>query len=451
MSLNYRIPKDIRAIADVLARKGHRTYIVGGALRDNLLGRTEAGDIDLATDAQPDEVLELFPRVIPTGIRHGTVTILMGSLQVEMTTLRVENGYTDGRRPDSVGFVTDIAEDLSRRDFTMNALALEVPSGKFFDPFGGKSDIRDRKIRSVGAPTARFDEDGLRPLRAVRFAAQLGFTIEEATLAAISPSIPTFRKVSAERVRDELVKLLLSDRPATGLYLLEKTGLLQEILPELLPSRGCSQKGLHAYDVLDHLILAVQATPSVLVLRLAALFHDIGKPASKAVDPDGMTTFHGHESISEAIALRAMRRLRFSNDTMTQVCHLVAQHMFHYGPEWTDAAVRRFIARVGTGSIEDLLRLRLADTAATSGDPLDPGTIQEFRNRIASVTAKDAAFRIRDLAVDGNDLAGIGVAQGPAMGKILAELLETVFDDPGQNTRERLLRIAASLRDRLGK
>ena len=450
MSSNYRISRDIRTVASLLARRGRKTYIVGGALRDHFLGHGGANDIDLATDALPEEILATFPRVVPTGIKHGTVTILIGKLHVEITTLRVERGFTDGRRPDSVDFVSDIDEDLSRRDFTMNAMALEVSSGRFFDPFGGKNDIGERKIRSVGDPGARFAEDGLRPLRAVRFAAQLGFSIDTPTLEAITPSIPTFRKVSSERVRDELVKLLVSERPAAGLGVLESTGLLWEILPELYPSRGCAQKGLHAFDVLDHLFLAVQSSPPVLVLRLAALFHDAGKPASMVLGSDGIPSFYGHESISETLALQAMRRLRFSNDTSAQVCHLVAQHMFHYSPDWTDAAVRRFIARAGTESIEDLLRLRLADTAATSGDPLNPGSIQEFRDRLASVRAKDAAFRIGDLAIDGNDLAAIGVPRGPVMGKILGELLETVLDDPEQNTQERLERIAASLRDRLG-
>jgi poly(A) polymerase/tRNA nucleotidyltransferase (CCA-adding enzyme) len=450
MSLNYRIPKEIRTIADVLGRRGRKTYVVGGALRDHFIHRGETNDIDLATDAQPSEILELFPRVVPTGIKHGTVTILIGSLHVEITTLRTEKGFSDGRRPDSVDFVADIAEDLSRRDFTMNAMALELPSGRFFDPFDGRADIRNKVIRSVGEAASRFAEDGLRPLRAVRFAAQLGFSIDEATMEAIAPSLPTFRKVSAERVRDELEKILVSAQPALGLRLLEATGLLGEILPELLPARGCLQKGLHVYDVLDHLFLAVQASPPDLTLRLAALFHDVGKPASKLVGPDGMPSFHNHEAISETLALRAMRRLRFPNDVVAQVCHLVAQHMFHYGPEWTDAAVRRFMARVGVENIEDLLRLRIADAAATSGEAPDPRTVEEFRRRIASVVSKDSALRVKDLAVDGNDLAAIGVPKGPAMGKVLNELLETVLDDPEQNTKETLLCLAAALRDRFG-
>ncbi|MCX7026969.1 MAG: HD domain-containing protein [Spirochaetes bacterium] len=450
ISPRYRVPKEIRTIADVLRRKGRKTYIVGGALRDHFLGRGETNDIDLATDATPTEILELFPRVIPTGIKHGTVTILLRALQVEMTTLRVEKGYSDGRRPDSIDFVKDIAEDLSRRDFTMNAMALEVPSEEFFDPFSGRIDIGNKKIRSVGNAAARFTEDGLRPLRAIRFAAQLGFDIDDDTLSAIPPSIPTFRKVSAERIRDEFGKLLVSTRPASGLALLEATGLLSEILPELVPARGCLQKGLHAYDVLDHLFLAVQASPPDLGLRLAALFHDAGKPASMILGENDIPSFHGHEVISETLALRAMRRLRFPNDTIARVCHLIAQHMFHYGPEWTDAAVRRFIARAGVDSIEDLLYLRIADTAATAGTAPDPYSVEDFRNRIVSVKSKDSAFRIKDLAINGNDLAAIGFPRGPAMGRILNELLETVLDDPDQNTIEKLSNIATSLRDRLG-
>lgn len=446
----FRPPKEIRSIAEVLGKAGHRTYIVGGALRDHFLHRKDSGDIDLATDASPEQVLSLFRRVVPTGIKHGTVTILMGDLKVETTTLREEKGFTDGRRPDSVDFVADIEIDLARRDFTMNAMALELPSLRLYDPFDGRRDIADRTIRSVGDPAERFAEDGLRPLRALRFAAQLGFRLEPRTSAAIGPSLPVFRKVSAERVRDELSKLLLAQDPLSSLRLLEATGLLGEILPELIPSRGCLQKGLHRFDVLDHLFLAVAASPPDLILRLAALFHDSGKPATLEIGAEGIPSFHRHEFVSESLAKAALRRLRFPNDIVAEVCHLVAMHMFHYTPDWTDAAVRRFVAKAGPEHLDALLRLRMADSAATAGLPPDPKGIEEFKSRISEVAGRDTAFGLKDLAVGGDDLAGIGVPTGPAMGEILRELLETVLDDPGQNTREGLLRIAAALKERRG-
>lgn len=446
----FYIPKEIRYIAEKIDGAGKKAYIVGGALRDYFMKRRDGNDFDMATDASPQEIISLFPRVIPTGIKHGTVTVLSGRYSVEITTFRVEGGYTDGRRPDSVKFVADIEEDLSRRDFTMNSMALEVLTGKLHDPFGGREDIGRGLIRSVGDPHRRFGEDGLRPLRAIRFAAQLGFTIAPDTLSAIPASLGAFRQVSRERVRDELQKILSSPSPSTGLRLLESSGLLAEILPELLPARGCQQKGQHLFDVMDHLFLAVDAARNDLVIRLAALFHDAGKPAASAPGSDGFPTFYNHEKISVDLAARAMRRLKFPNETMDRVLHLVRNHMFNFTEDWTDAAVRRFIARVGAASIEDLFDLRIADAAATRGSHPDPRPLDAFRARIAGILKQETALSVADLAVGGNDLAGIGIPRGPAMGKILAALLETVLDDPTQNDKERLLAIATAIKGRYG-
>jgi len=446
----FRIPNEIRHIAEVVRNSGKKAYIVGGALRDYYMKRPVGNDFDMATDASPQEISSLFPRVIPTGIKHGTVTILAGRFAVEMTTFRVEGGYADGRRPDAVTFVADIDEDLSRRDFTMNAMAFDPLSAELRDPFGGQDDIRKRCIRSVGNPTLRFTEDGLRPLRAIRFAAQLGFTIEAATLAAIPSTVNTFRQVSRERVRDELEKILLSPSPSTGLRLLESSGFLAEILPELLPARGCQQKGMHAFDVMDHLYLSVDAARRDLVIRLAALFHDAGKPAARVPGQDGIPTFHNHEAISARLASEAMRRLKFPNETIVAVLHLVKNHMFNYTENWTDAAVRRFIARVGPDSIEDLFSLRIADAAATAGTRPDARPLEPFRKRLETILAEESALSLKDLAVGGEDLAEIGIPRGPAMGRILDELLETVLDDPAQNTRASLLLIAQSIKGRFG-
>lgn len=446
----FRIPNEIRSIAEAVKNSGKKAYIVGGALRDYFMKRPVGNDFDMATDASPQEISSLFPRVIPTGIKHGTVTILMGRFAVEMTTFRVEGGYADGRRPDAVTFVADIDEDLSRRDFTINAMAFDPLSTELRDPFGGQDDIRKRSIRSVGDPALRFAEDGLRPLRAIRFAAQLGFTIEDATFAAIPSTVNTFRQVSRERVRDELQKILLSPSPSTGFRLLESSGLLAEILPELLPARGCQQKGMHAFDVMDHLYLSVDAARRDLIIRLAALFHDAGKPAARAPGEDGIPTFHNHEAISTRLASEAMRRLKFPNDTIDVVLHLVKNHMFNYTENWTDAAVRRFIARVGPGSIEDLFSLRIADAAATGGTRPDARPLDPFRKRLEAILAEESALSLKDLAVSGDDLAKIGIPRGPAMGRILGALFETVLDDPTQNTQASLLLIAQSIKGRFG-
>jgi poly(A) polymerase/tRNA nucleotidyltransferase (CCA-adding enzyme) len=332
----------------------------------------------------------------------------------------------------------------------MNAMAWEVATGLLEDPFGGRSDIRARLVRSVGDAAARFSEDGLRPLRAVRFAAQLEFDIDPATFEAIGAALGTFRQVSAERMRDEFTKLLMSGQPARGLSLLEKSGLLGEMIPEIMPARGCSQKGMHAFDVMDHLFLAVEASKPDLALRLAALFHDIGKPAAKEDHPDGIPSFHNHERISSDMARAAMRRLKLPNDIIEKVLHLVLQHMFNYTPDWSDAAVRRFLARVGPESVEDLFDLRIADAAATAGTRPDPRPLDAFRNRIDAVLTSRDALGLKDLAIGGNDLAELGIPRGPVMGRILQALLETVLDDPLQNERDILLRIASNIKEKFG-
>ena len=446
----FHIPREIRSIGERLGKAGKKAYIVGGALRDFFMKRHGANDFDMATDALPEDIIALFPRVVPTGIKHGTVTVLSGPYSVEITTLRIEKGYSDGRRPDSVRFVSEIEEDLSRRDFTMNSMAYDMASGSLFDPFGGREDIGRKSIRCVGEPSLRFKEDGLRPLRAIRFASQLGFSIEEKTYAAIPEAIGTFRLVSMERVRDEFQKILLSPSPELGLGLLERTGLLGVFLPELTAARGCSQKGMHAFDVMDHLFLATKAAPPDLALRLAALFHDAGKPSTRALDENGLPTFYNHEKVSASLAEKALKRLKFPNDLISRVLHLVVNHMFNYGADWTDAAVRRFIARAGKENIEDLFSLRLADTSATQGLVSDPGLLDPFRLRIASILGRENAFSLRDLKIGGEELAAIGIPRGPTMGKMLNELLETVLDDPDQNTTETLLAIAEALKQRYG-
>ncbi len=443
------IPPDLKDFARVLVDAGFRCYIVGGAVRDGLLGRP-VSDYDAATDAPPEEVRRLFRRVIPTGIQHGTVTVLWKGRSIETTTFRREAGYSDGRRPDKVEFGASLDEDLERRDFTINAMALEPLSGALVDPHDGRGDLARRLVRAVGDAAERFDEDGLRPLRAIRFASQLGFEIEAATLAAIPAALPRFSGVSAERLRVELEKILLSAEPSRGLRLMERTGMLAVALPELAACRGVEQKGFHRFDVLDHLLASVDAAPRVLVLRLAALLHDLGKPATRAEGPDGVASFHRHEEVSARQAAELLRRLRFPNAVQDEVVHLVRQHMFFYEDGWTDAAVRRFLARVGPANVESLFALRLADAAGTTGAPVDPRSLDPLRRRIERVIAAEEALGLKDLAIGGAELAAIGVPKGPVMGRLLAELLETVLDDPEQNTEERLLDIARKLKPRYG-
>jgi putative nucleotidyltransferase with HDIG domain len=442
-------PPELREFALVFKEAGKSCYIVGGAVRDSLIGK-RVSDYDAATDARPEEVMRLFRRVVPTGIKHGTVTVIWKGKPIETTTFRRESGYADGRHPDEVEYGASLEEDLSRRDFTINALAYEPLEGSLVDLYGGQADLGRRLIRAVGDPAERFHEDGLRPLRALRFASQLGFEVEPATLAAIPASLDRFRLVSPERVREELEKILASPKPSTALRLMEETGMLAIVLPELVRCRGVEQKGMHRFDVLDHLLASVDAAPADPVVRLAALLHDIGKPETRAVGADGVATFYGHEGASARGAAAVLRRLRFPNATTEEVTHLVAQHMFFYEDSWTDAAVRRFLARVGEAEVEKLFALRLADGTGMTGVPVPPGSLDPLRRRIERILADREAFKLKDLAIGGNDLASLGIPKGPAMGRILAELLETVLDDPEQNTREKLLEIAGKIKDKYG-
>jgi len=429
---------------------------VGGAVRDMLRGR-KARDWDLATDAPPEEVARIFgearpkARVIPTGVRHGTVTVLYKGRGLEITTYRAEAGYGDGRRPDSVSYAASVEEDLSRRDFTMNAVALRLPGGERVDPFGGAADIRAGTIRCVGDPERRFAEDGLRPLRAVRFAAQLSFGVEEKTLAAVGGALGTCAKVSAERVRDELEKIVASGKPSVAFALMERTGLLALFLPELAACRGVEQKGFHRFDALDHSLLACdfaarKGFPEET--RLAALLHDVGKAVARGEDESGAPTFHRHEAESARIARDALSRLRFPNALVDRVCHLVREHMFHYTDDWSDAAARRFVARVGEGNLPELYRLRRADTFAQSGAEPPPDYLLPLIDRVGKVLAEGRAFSLKDLAVSGRDLIALGIPPGKGLGRILGELLETALDDPAQNTREAMLEIARRLWER---
>jgi tRNA nucleotidyltransferase (CCA-adding enzyme) len=442
-------PPELREFALVFKNAGKSCYIVGGAVRDLIIGKS-VSDYDAATDARPEEVMRLFRRVVPTGIKHGTVTVMWKGKPIETTTFRRESGYADGRHPDEVEYGASLEEDLSRRDFTINALAYEPLEEKLVDLYGGQADLGLRLIRAVGNPAERFAEDGLRPLRAVRFASQLGFKIEPETLAAIPSSLERFKLVSPERVREELEKILRSPEPSTALRLMEETGMLAIVLPELMRCRGVEQKGMHRFDVLDHLYASVDAAPADPVVRLAALLHDIGKPETKAIGADGIATFYGHEALSAREAAEVMRRLRFPNATTDEVAHLVRQHMFFYEDSWTDAAVRRFLARVGEAEVERLFALRLADGSGMTGIPVPPESLEPLRRRIARVLAEKEAFKLKDLAIGGNELASLGVPKGPAMGRILAELLETVLDDPKQNTREKLMEIAEKTKAKYG-
>ena len=345
--------------------------------------------------------------MIPTGIKHGTVTVLFKGTTFEVTTFRTEADYSDGRRPDSVTFSPSIFDDLARRDFTINAIAYDLSSDTVNDPHGGKQDLAHGLIRAIGDPSERFREDGLRPLRACRFAAQLSFRIDEHTKAAIPGCLEILAKVSAERMRDEILKTLAAPLPSVGLFLMKETGILGVVLPELLEGVGVTQGSFHCYDVFTHSLYACDAAPrDSLILRLAALLHDVGKPRVRAVEPDGRPTFYTHDQLSAEMTVGILTRLKLPNAVVKDVSHLVAHHMFNYQEEWSDAAVRRLIARVGEGSIKDIIALRRADQIGMCREngQVFPQGLASFSQRVAAVLDAGRAFTVRQLAASGTDI-----------------------------------------------
>ena len=473
---NIEIPEILRKVNKIFTQNGYEAFLVGGAVRDLILGKP-ASDYDIATNAKPEDVIRIFNKVIPTGIAHGTVTILFMGQSIEATTYRIEKDYSDGRHPDKVEYASKIEEDLSRRDFTMNAIAASLADGQIVDPFGGQIDIENKVIRTVGNPLERFSEDGLRPVRALRFAAQLGFDIEEETLKAIPATNHITKNISIERFRDEFVKALKSKKPSIAINLMEKTGILEMFLPELLSCRNVIQKDIrdfHTFDVLDHLIYALDGVvlasknQGSVELRLATLFHDIGKPDVKKVEERlvlkdrkevlaQINTFHSHEFPSAKIAKNILTRLRFPNNTIKYVCHLIENHMFHYESTWQESAIRRFIAKHNTQELpfatvcEDLFFLRQADAFGKDGDEnvFTEGkwieNLSEFKGRIDKELEKQVAFSLKDLAVSGRDLIEVGFPAGKQMGNVLNQLLEKVLENPEINTKEVLLDLAKEM------
>ena len=427
-------PEPVMHVLSTLWDSGHAAYLVGGGVRDALLGK-QVADWDVATDALPQRLLELFPAGGYEN-RFGTVTVPSGELKLEVTTFRRDHQYADHRRPDSVTFTSSLDEDLARRDFTVNAIAWDRTG--LADPTGGLPDLSAGVLRAVGDPATRFDEDALRLLRAARLAAQLGFQIEPSTLAAMSATAETVRWVAAERIGEELRKMLRADQPSRALAILADTGVLRFALPELDAQRGIAQDKAPGMDLWAHCLAAVDAAarldPGNARLRLAALVHDIGKPDTLA---DGH--FIGHDTEGARLAELMLARLAFPRRDVELVADLVRYHMFSYEPRWSSAAVRRFIRRVGRDLMSDLLNLRAADNIG-SGLPANAGELDELRQRVAAELAAGAPLTLRDLAVRGDDLTGaLDLAPGPVVGVLLDHLLQWVLDDPTRNARAQLI------------
>lgn len=430
------VPADALNIIKTLKTAGFAAYLVGGCVRDSLLG-LPVEEWDITTSAKPQEVTALFPKVVPTGLEYGTVTILTAGGQYEVTTFRADEKYVDGRHPLNVVFTGDLHQDLARRDFTINAIAYDPTDKTLIDDWQGEADLTGRSIKAIGDPIARFSEDGLRSIRACRFAAKLGFKIDGQTFAAIPATLEVTKKVAAERLHDELVKILKTPLPSVALELMRLSGLLNLVLPELVACYKVEQPPeYHKYDVYWHNLYACDAAPvDNYLVRLAALLHDIGKPPCQS----GMT-FYNHDKTGEEMARTALARLKFSNKETDKVAELVSHHMFDYNSGWSDAAVRRFIRRIGgVENLPDLFALRRADAAAMI--KTNDGTyLNELQNRIDKIVAEQNALKIADLKVGGNDVMAIlKIKPGPKVGEVLNALLEKVLDDPNLNEREKLI------------
>ncbi|PIR89266.1 MAG: hypothetical protein COU07_02285 [Candidatus Harrisonbacteria bacterium CG10_big_fil_rev_8_21_14_0_10_40_38] len=468
-----KIPSDISAVAKTLTESGFQAYLVGGCVRDMILGK-EPKDWDIATNAKPDEVQKVFPDSVYEN-SFGTVGVKIRSGEdnngdgdgetkiVEVTTFRLEGKYTDARHPDEIKFADTIEEDLGRRDFTVNAIALEIKNAKIknqnessklkdgdfklIDPYNGQHDLEAKLIKAVGDPQKRFSEDALRLLRAVRFSVELGFEIEKETADALRKNSHLLERIAKERIRDEFVKLIMSPDAAGGVTALYSFGLLKYILPELEDGIGVLQNKHHVFTVFEHNLRALKYSASKnysLVVRLASLLHDVGKPKTKKGDgPD--STFYGHQVVGERMAVKALSRLHFSQDIIQSVALLVREHMFVYDPDAvTLAGVRRLVRRVGSENVDDLFRVREADRIGSGVPKAQPYRLRHLRAMVEKV--QQDPIHPKMIALRGDELMKVlDIPPGPKVGKILLILLEDVLDDPLRNEKSFLERRAKEL------
>ncbi len=449
--MKIQIPENVNKIIQVLTESGYEAYAVGGCVRDMILGRVPE-DWDITTSAKPQEVKRLFRRTIDTGIQHGTVTVLMEKEHYEVTTYRLDGEYEDNRHPKEVLFTSSLKEDLRRRDFTINAMAYNDREG-LIDLFDGLEDLRAGLIRCVGSASERFDEDALRILRSVRFSAQLGFQIEEATMKAVRDKAELLRNISAERIRVELTKLLLSDHP-DRLRMLYEAGITAVILPEFDVMMVTGQKNIHhTYTVGEHTIRAVAAVGGAIsenryslrertILRWTMLLHDVEKPSSKTLGKDGQEHFYGHQEKGAITAKRILKDLKFDNDTMNAIIHLIRWHDYRF--VLTPAGIRKAAAKIGKEYMELLFEVNRADTAGKN-----PKHREEKYHRIETarilyqrVLELKECVSLKELTLNGNDLISEGFHPGKELGQILNYLLDQVIEEPKLNHKDTLLQLA---------
>ncbi|MCM0646950.1 CCA tRNA nucleotidyltransferase [Clostridium swellfunianum] len=431
--------KDVSFILDTLNKNNFEAYIVGGCVRDSLLKR-QLRDWDITTSALPEEIIKLFDKTIPTGIKHGTVTVVINKENYEVTTYRIDGEYSDNRHPDEVVFTRSLKEDLSRRDFTVNALAYNEVEG-LVDMFNGIEDLKNKTIRCVGDPNKRFTEDALRMLRAIRFACQLRFSIEKDTYEAIGSNYHLLKNVSSERIRDELDKILMSPVPSRGIIMLQETKLLDNIIPELNESVGFDQKNPHHdKNVFDHIMAVLDNSIESLPVRLGALLHDIGKPRTFTIDKKGIGHFYGHNIVSAEMSEVILKRLKYDNATIKKVLIIVTEHMSAYN-NMKNKTLKKFISRVGVENLDDLFELQIADSKGHKKNA-DYSPILKRKNDVKKILDNGEPFTVSQLKITGDDLIKLGVKPGKEIGVVLKDLLEKVMEKPELNTKEKLLDIA---------
>jgi len=412
------ITEQVKMIIQRLLSGGYEAYLVGGSVRDMIMGRAPH-DHDIITSASPAQVKKFFDKVIPVGEKHGTVSVVENKVSFEVTSFN------------------SLEQDLSRRDFTMNSLAMDI-NGKVYDYFGGEADIKNKVIRAVGKPEQRFREDPLRLMRAVRFAIDLDFSLHFGTKAGIIENCHLIEDTAAERVRDELCKILLSGGPGRGIRLLQECGLLRHIIPELDKCVGFKQRSrYHDKDVFEHTLAVLDNTPGTLNVRLAALLHDVAKPATFSLDEKNEGHFFNHNIVGEQMARVILNRLKFSNDTVAAVTSLVKEHTGRYA-RISASGIKRLIRRVGAENLDDLFALQLADIKGSAA-PFNTGAVDRMREEAASILASKGPLGVKDLAISGRDLIDMGFPPGPEIGKIIKGLLELVLENPELNTRENLV------------
>lgn len=438
-AIRIRMPEKAKYIIDKITAAGFEAYVVGGCVRDSILERIPQ-DWDITTSAKPEQVKALFPRTIDTGLQHGTVTILLEQEGFEVTTYRIDGKYEDSRHPTEVIFTPSLEEDLKRRDLTINAMAYNDETG-LVDIYGGLEDIRAQVVRCVGNPMERFEEDALRILRAIRFAAQLGYHIEEGTKDAIRQLAPGLKNISAERIQAELVKLMTSPHP-DYLRVAYDCGVTKVFLPEFDLAMETEQNHPHhCCSVGEHTLRALTEVEPDRILRLATLFHDIGKPATLTIDEQGITHFHSHAQVGADMTREILRRMKFDNETINKVCKLVLNHDYGNDLEPDMRLLRRTVNRIGEDAFPGLFQVKQADILAQS-DYLRReklARLEKWQQLYQELQEKGQCVSLKSMAVTGSDLIRLGMKPGRELGEVLQKLLELVLEEPERNTREFLL------------